>query len=72
MLKQAKFIYSSLGKTFKKQIKAIEDQGKGRTKTIKEKGEKQIKATESNKGADNKSHKIFDELSYERMIEIKI
>ena len=28
MIQQAKFTYPPLGKTFKKQIKAIEDQGK--------------------------------------------
>ena len=38
-------------------------------KAIQNQGE--IKAIESNKGVDNKSHKIFDELSDERMTEIK-
>ena len=60
IIEQAKFTYSPLGKAFGKQ-----------TKTIKEQGEKQIKATESNKGVDNESHKIFDEVSYKRMSEIE-
>ena len=60
-----------MGKAFEQQLKTIEDQGKEQTKTIKKQGEKQIKAIESNKGAGNKSCKIFDELSYERMIEMK-
>ena len=30
IIEQAKFIYSSLGKAFEKQIKTIEDQGKNR------------------------------------------
>ena len=59
IIEEAKFTYSSLGKTFKKQIKTIEDQGKEQTKIIKEQGEKQIKAIEFNKGTDKKSHKFL-------------
>ena len=54
-----------------KQTKTIKDQGEEQAKTIKEQGKKQIKAIESNKGADKKSHKSFNEPSYERMTEIK-
>ena len=60
-----------MGKSFEKQTKTIKDQGEKQAKTIKEQVEDQIKATESNKIADNKLRKIFDELSYERMIEMK-
>ena len=60
-----------MGKVFENQIKAIKDQGEVQIKTIKEQGNKQIKATESNKCVENKLHKSFDELSYERMNEIR-
>ena len=60
-----------MGKASERQTKTIKDQEEEQTKTIKEKGEKQIKAIESTKGFNNKSHKIFDELSYKRMSEIK-
>ena len=43
IIEQAKFAYSPLGKAFEKQ-----------TKTIKDQGEKQIKAIEDNKKLDNK------------------
>ena len=39
-------------------MKAIQNQG-------------QIKATEFNRGVNNESHKTFDDLSYEKMSEIK-
>ena len=71
IIEQANFTYYPLDKAFEKQIKTIKYQGEEKTETIKEKGEKQIKATESNKGVDNESHKIFDELLHERMREIK-
>ena len=35
MIEQAKFAYSPLGKVFKKQIKAIEEQGKKQVKALK-------------------------------------
>ena len=35
MIEQAKFTYSPLGKTFEKQIKAIEDQGEKQVKALK-------------------------------------
>ena len=44
MTEQTKFTYSSLGKDFEKQTKAIEDQGEKQIKTIWDKREKQIKA----------------------------
>ena len=36
MVEQAKFTYSPLGKSFEKQIKAIEDQGGKHIKTIED------------------------------------
>ena len=60
-----------MGKSFEKQTKTIKDQGEKQTETIKEQVENQIKRAESNKNADNKLRKIFDELSYERMTEMK-
>ena len=42
MIEQAKFIYSSLGKAFEKQIKTIEDQGR-----------KQVEALEVSKPGEN-------------------
>ena len=55
--------------TFEKQIKTIEDQGEKQVKEVQNQG--QIKTTESNKGVVHESNKTFDELSYERMKEIK-
>ena len=55
--------------TFEKQIKTIEDQGEKQVKEVQNQG--QIKTTESNKGVADESNKTFDELSYERMKEIK-
>ena len=58
-----------MGKAFEKQTKAIENQGEKQVKAIQNQG--QIKAIESNKGVDNESNKIFDELSDERLSETK-
>ena len=58
-------------KLLKNKQNIFKDQRKEQTEIIKEQGEKQIKATEFNRGADNKWYIIFDELSYERMTEIK-
>ena len=71
IIEQAKFTYSRLGKDFGKQTKTVKDQGEEQTKTIKEQKVKQIKAIESNKGVESEPYKIFDEISYERMSEIK-
>ena len=38
MIEQAKFTYSPLGKTFKKQIKTIEDQGEKQIKAFQNQG----------------------------------
>ena len=45
MIKQAKFTYSPLGKTFEKQIKTIEDQGEKQIKAIHNQG--QVKTIEN-------------------------
>ena len=42
IIEQAKFIYSSHGKAFEKQIKTIEDQGEKHIKTIQNQGEIKI------------------------------
>ena len=69
IIQQAKFNYSPLGKAFEKQMKTIEDQGEKQVKAIQNQG--YVKTIETNKYVDNESRKIFDELSCERMIEIK-
>ena len=61
IIEQAKFTYSPLGKAFEKQTKTIKDEGEELVKPIKEHRKQLIK---SNKGADNESHKSFDELCY--------
>ena len=43
IIKQARFIYSLLGKAFEKQIKTSEDQGEKQIKAIQ--GQRQVKAT---------------------------
>ena len=69
VIEQAKFTYSHLGKAFEKQTKTIEDQGEKQVKATQNQG--QIKTIESNEGADNESHKTFDELLHKRISEIK-
>ena len=69
IIQQAKFNYSPLGKAFEKQMKTIEDQGEKQVKAIQNQG--YVKTIETNESVDNESHKIFDELSCERMIERK-
>ena len=75
---QAKFTYSPLGKTFEKQRKTIEDQGKNQISAIKEHGKRII---ESNKVAKNnfsidrsgvsreKQEEIFNRLVKKRAFE---
>ena len=55
-MEQAKFTYSPLGKTFEKQTKTIEDQGK-----------KQVGALESLKNSDKQLPSIRDFISKERL-----
>ena len=47
-IKQAKFIYSPLGKAFEKQVKTIEDQGKKQVNALDT-----LKAIKDNKSNDN-------------------
>ena len=67
-IKQPKFTYSALEKAFEEQTKTVKVQGDEQVKGIKEHGKQLIKF---NKDVDNESHKMFDELSYERMSKIK-
>ena len=67
IIEQAKFTFSSLGKVFEKQIETIKDQEKKQFEAIKEHGKQLVN---SDKDIHNKSHKIFDELSYERVSKI--
>ena len=67
IIEQAKFTFSPLGKVFEKQIETIKDQEKKQVEAIKEHGKQLVN---SDKDIHNKSHKIFDELSYERMSKI--
>ena len=75
IIEQAKFTYSPLGKSFEKQTKTTEDQGKKQVEAIKEHG-KQLVKSNKDVGKKNRLHKkqedeICDELSYERIDEIK-
>ena len=67
IIEQAKFTFSPLGKVFEKQIETIKDQEKKQVEAIKEHGKQLVN---SDKDIHNKSHKIFDELFYERMSKI--
>ena len=69
IIEQVKFTYSPLGKAFEKQTEVVENQGEKQVKAIQNQG--QIKASESNKGVDNESNKIFGEFSDKQMNEIK-
>ena len=79
IIEQAKFTYSPLGKAFEKQRKVIEDQGKKQIKQFKEHRKEIVKSNkDAGKDVDKNSKlykkledKIFDDLSYERMGEIR-
>ena len=45
VIEQAKFTYSPLGKTFERQIKAIEDQGEKEIKALEEYGKQLVKSS---------------------------
>ena len=70
MIKQARFIYSPLGKAFEKQIKTSEDQGEKQIKAIQ--GQGQVKATKKypydaeDTPFISKQKEIFNELVDER------
>ena len=54
IIQEAKFTYSSLGKTFQKQIKTIEDQGEKQIKAIKDKDfNKSIEKTKTSFDSDD-------------------
>ena len=78
IIEEAKFTYSPFGKTFEKQTKTIEDQGKNRISAIKESGKQIIEFNEVAKNyfnidrsgvAHNKQKEIFNELVKERALE---
>ena len=56
---QAKFAYSTLGKTFEKQIKAIEDQGEKQTDALNTSKPKELEAIKDNKSDDNEKWRSF-------------
>ena len=70
IIKQARFIYSPLGKAFEKQIKTSEDQGEKQIKAIQ--GQGQVKATKKypydaeDTPFISKQKEIFNELVDER------
>ena len=71
IIEQAKFTYSLVGKSFEEQIKTIKDQGEKQIKAIKGNRKQLVKSNEDI-DKNNTSHKrleniFLDELSYERM-----
>ena len=56
---QAKFAYSTLGETFEKQIKAIEDQGEKQTDALNTSKPKELEAIKDNKSDDNEKWRSF-------------
>ena len=70
IIEQAKCTDTPLGKTFEKQIKTVEDQGKKQVDTLKTLKPKTLEATEE-KSNDNEKHlkykEVFNELSNERI-----
>ena len=69
---QAKFTYSHLGKTLKKQVKTIEDQREKQIKAFEEQGKQLIKSS-GEKGSLTlvKQKELFDGLTSEKMAEIQ-
>ena len=71
IIEQAKFIYSPLCKTFEKQIKTIEDQGKRQIKTLEEHGKQLVKYSDEKKLPTYlKQKESFKELANRRMEEL--
>ena len=74
IIEQAKFAYSPLGKTFEKQIKTIEDQGKKQVDSLKNlKLKQETKPIEEKSNNQSRAIIIFNELSSKRkelMIEL--
>ena len=76
IIEQAKFIYCSSGKAFKKQTKTVQDQGKKQVDILKTLNGKKLETVKGNK-CDYieellKYKEIFDDLSKERIGEICI
>ena len=72
IIEQAKFTYSPLGKTFEKQIKTIEDQGKKQVEALKDlKPEEQTIAIENDSNGKLSIQKeIYDKLLDDRADDI--
>ena len=72
VIKQAKFTYPLLGKTFEKQIKTIEDQGQKQIKTLQDQGQvKKIKKytyDDEDTPLISKRKEIFNEFAVTMMI----
>ena len=71
MIEQAKFTYSPLGKTFKKQIKTIEDQGEKQIKAIQNQGQvktiKKYAYDDEDSPLISKQKEIFNKLADKRL-----
>ena len=67
IIEPVKFIYSTLGKAFEKQIKTIEDQGKKQVDDLKDlKPKEQTKPIEDKSNNPSKTTIIFDDLINKR------
>ena len=67
IIEQTKFTYSPLGKTFEKQTKTIEDQGKKQVDTLENlKPKEETKSTEDESNNQSKATIIFNKLSNKR------
>ena len=74
MIGQAKFTYSPLGKTFEKQIKTIEEQGKKQIDAITDQNEGLAALTNKNDHRDDHKYihkEKFDKLAKEKFDGIK-
>ena len=74
MIKQANFTYSSLGKSFEKQIKTIEDQGEKQIKAMQNQGQvktiKKFDYDDEDSPLISKQKEIFNKLANKRFNEI--
>ena len=66
IIEQAKFTYSPLGKSFEKQIKTIEDQGKKQVDALEKLKPKEIKPIEGTSNNQSSAATIFNELISKR------
>ena len=66
IIEQARFTYSPLGKSFEKQIKTIEDQGKKQVDALEKLKPKEIKPIEGTSNNQSRAVTIFNELINKR------